>query len=350
MAAVPIVTSQCWRTRALSKSYVANSRCITMQVHEPSQPIIRNDAYAAWQWRQYGGCVARFHHQVKTLKQTHEARPSVNNRISNLLLEVKRNWVGKIIFDILPITLLLKTSSPLNCTLILIFDKVSLRFYLSQRWPIMPRINSMSHSIDTLLLCFVVVTLSPLGRFMKYIQPYTRDHFVYAPSPWETTLQCNVVSHWLGASTERSLIYLQYTPEDNLTGIGAICDVIMSAIASQIIDVSIVYSTVCSCAGQRKHQNSASLAFVRGIPRWWDTGLCVRRINRWQVDSPHKGPVTRKMFPFDDVFMNTAFSQYQWSNSGGYAYSWPLHNHNKTWHNQTVCTLIFGTNYISPTS
>ena len=26
-----------------------------------------------------------------------------------------------------------------------------------------------------------------------------RDHFVYAPSQWETTLQCNVVSHWLGA-------------------------------------------------------------------------------------------------------------------------------------------------------
>ena len=26
----------------------------------------------------------------------------------------------------------------------------------------------------------------------------SRDHFVYAPSQWETTLQCNVVSHWLG--------------------------------------------------------------------------------------------------------------------------------------------------------
>ena len=36
---------------------------------------------------------------------------------------------------------------------------------------------------------------------------------------------------------------------------------------------------------------SASLAFVRGI-HWWS------------VNSPHKGPVTRKMFPFDDVIMN----------------------------------------------
>ena len=28
-----------------------------------------------------------------------------------------------------------------------------------------------------------------------------REHFVYTRSQWETTLQCNVVSHWLGACT-----------------------------------------------------------------------------------------------------------------------------------------------------
>ena len=48
--------------------------------------------------------------------------------------------------------------------------------------------------------------------------------------------------------------------------------------------------TVCSAADQRKHQSSASLGFVRGI-------------HRWPVNSLHKGPVTRKMFPFDDVIM-----------------------------------------------
>ena len=42
-------------------------------------------------------------------------------------------------------------------------------------------------------------------------------------------------------------------------------DVIMGAIASQIAGVSIVCSIVCN---QRKHQRSASLAFVRGIHRW----------------------------------------------------------------------------------
>ena len=62
-------------------------------------------------------------------------------------------------------------------------------------------------------------------------------------------------------------------------------DVIMSAMASQITGVAIVYSTVCSGADQRKHQSSASLAFVRGI-------------HRWPAISPHKGPVTRKMFPY----------------------------------------------------
>ena len=67
-------------------------------------------------------------------------------------------------------------------------------------------------------------------------------------------------------------------------------DVIMDAIASQITSFTIVYSAVYSDADQSKHQSSASLAFVRGI-------------HRWPVNSPHKGPVTRKMFPFDDVIM-----------------------------------------------
>ena len=67
-------------------------------------------------------------------------------------------------------------------------------------------------------------------------------------------------------------------------------DVIMSTIASQITSLAIVYSTVYSSADQRKHQSSASLAFVWGI-------------HRGTVNSPHKWSVTRKMFPFDDVIM-----------------------------------------------
>ena len=61
----------------------------------------------------------------------------------------------------------------------------------------------------------------------------------------------------------------------------------MRAMSSQITGVSIVCSTVCSCADQRKHQSSASLAFMRGI---------------------HRGPwfpsqSNAKMLPFDDVNM-----------------------------------------------
>ena len=67
-------------------------------------------------------------------------------------------------------------------------------------------------------------------------------------------------------------------------------DVIMGAMASQITSLTIVYSTAYSDADQRKHQSSTSLAFVRGI-------------QRGPVNSPHKWPVTQKMFPFHDVIM-----------------------------------------------
>ena len=52
-----------------------------------------------------------------------------------------------------------------------------------------------------------------------------------------------------------------------------------------------IYSTIYSGTDQRKHQSFASLA------------AAVRGIHRWPVNSTHRGPVTRKMFPFDDVIM-----------------------------------------------
>ena len=45
------------------------------------------------------------------------------------------------------------------------------------------------------------------------------------------------------------------------------CDVIIGAMASQITNLTIACSTVCSGAYQRQIQSSASLAFVRGIHR-----------------------------------------------------------------------------------
>ena len=71
----------------------------------------------------------------------------------------------------------------------------------------------------------------------------------------------------------------------------------MNTVASQITSLTIVYSTIYSGADQRKHQSSPSLALVWGI-------------HRGPVNSPHRGPVTRKMFPFDDVIMR--FSLFWW--------------------------------------
>ena len=67
-------------------------------------------------------------------------------------------------------------------------------------------------------------------------------------------------------------------------------DVIMTMLASQITSLAVVYSIVYSGVDQRKHQSSASLAFVR-------------EIYRGPVNFPQKWPVTRKIFPFDDVIM-----------------------------------------------
>ena len=53
----------------------------------------------------------------------------------------------------------------------------------------------------------------------------------------------------------------------------------MSSMASQISGLSTVCSAACSGADQRKHQSSASLAFVSGI-------------HRWPVDSPHRASNT----------------------------------------------------------
>ena len=84
-----------------------------------------------------------------------------------------------------------------------------------------------------------------------------------------------------------------------LCGVMHYGDIIMGTMASQITSLTIVYSTVYSGADQRKHQSSVSLDFVRGI-------------QRGPVNSPHIWPVTRKMFPFDDVIM--VLQQLSWWN------------------------------------
>ena len=93
-----------------------------------------------------------------------------------------------------------------------------------------------------------------------------------------------------------SCSYFAHLVDWHLISINELCqhysDVTMGAMSSQITSLTIVYSTVYSGADQRKHQCSASLAFVRGI-------------HRLPVNSPHKWPVTQKMFSFGDVIMES---------------------------------------------
>ena len=98
------------------------------------------------------------------------------------------------------------------------------------------------------------------------------------------TWQCcpHNVSHFVPSAIPWSILWCRQFHD--------YCGVIVSAMASQITSLTIVYSTVYSGADQRNHQSPASLAFLR-------------EIHSWPVNSPHKWPVTRKMFPFDDVIM-----------------------------------------------
>ena len=81
-------------------------------------------------------------------------------------------------------------------------------------------------------------------------------------------------------------------------------DVMTDTMTSQITSLTIVYSTVYSGADQRKHQSSASLAFVRGI-------------HRSPMESPHKEPVTQKMFRFVDVNMTVCYSDFDFPQTPG---------------------------------
>ena len=104
---------------------------------------------------------------------------------------------------------------------------------------------------------------------------------------WVTSVSAESIGHLCNASLQCITMNDAFFPKQGPHHYG---DVIMDAIASQITSLTIVYSIVYSDVDQRKHQSPASLAFVRGI-------------HRRPGNSPHKWPVTRKVFPFDDVIM-----------------------------------------------
>ena len=129
-------------------------------------------------------------------------------------------------------------------------------------------------------------------RFRKYISDiFIEDHQPITKSP-----------QWQKGIGLHPLLYMSFKCGFMLTWFMSLhCyDVIIGTIASKNTSLTIVYSAVYSGANQRKYQRSASLAFVWGI-------------HRWPVNSPHKWPVTRKLFPLimnKDRFVSTNFYLY----------------------------------------
>ena len=137
------------------------------------------------------------------------------------------------------------------------------------------------------------------SRFRDHLADVHTNHFLCAVC---TFLIDNFVGVWILSSTSSSLRmtvsnYCMFYWEKQSIWHTVRCtycvvvifrhhnDVIMGAIASLITSLTIVYTTVYSCADRRTHQSSVSLVFARGI-------------HRWPVNSPHKWPVKRKKFQF----------------------------------------------------
>ena len=112
----------------------------------------------------------------------------------------------------------------------------------------------------------------------RFVYNHHFHHNYITESKYDDGIESVAASLWYLSSPMDAISERQYD------------DVIMGAIATLITSLMIVYSTVNSDADQIKHQSHASLAFVWGM-------------HRGPVNSPHKWPVTRKMFPFDDVIV-----------------------------------------------
>ena len=122
-----------------------------------------------------------------------------------------------------------------------------------------------------------VFTMLYLWYYIHYVA-ITWEHF---PHYWPRG------SLWIPLTNIKGTVIRQGLPQNLRQHYD---DVVMTILASQITRLTVVCSIVYSGVNQRKHQSSASLAFVR-------------EIHRGPVNFPHKWPVTRKMFPFDDVIM-----------------------------------------------
>ena len=142
-------------------------------------------------------------------------------------------------------------------------------------------------------LCICRMAPPAIPLFSHKIFQANNKENIKAPHYWQF-----VGIHWSAVGSHKGLIMQKAYPCHSIIILQNHThfeihynDVIMSAVASQITSLTIVYSAFYWGTDERNHQSSTPLAFVRGI-------------HRWPVNSTHKGPVTRKMFPFDDIIMS----------------------------------------------
>ena len=85
----------------------------------------------------------------------------------------------------------------------------------------------------------------------------TRDQFVYAPSQREATLQCNVVSHWLGACTSGSLCHHTILQLDVIIITYGSC--VGVTLRARCLNILVTFVSWCDNASQNWVQGTVSI-------------------------------------------------------------------------------------------
>ena len=121
-----------------------------------------------------------------------------------------------------------------------------------------------------------------------YMHPSIKYHI------WYWLRNCEMIQCILAAQelTQKGEVWFVWV------GLKIKCQLSSFYLASQITSLSIVFTSIYLGGDQRKHQSSASMAFVCAI-------------HRWPVNFPHKWPETRKIFPFDNVIIIFHVRKYQ---------------------------------------
>ena len=126
------------------------------------------------------------------------------------------------------------------------------------------RPTTFANNVVNMGIAYVILQLILNANLVKSRLP--TNYFSITQSFWkcDTVMLCvkrlNSWNKWLRRKKCRE-IWIQDEFLKDILYCTHYSDVIMSAMASQLIGVSIVCSTVCSGAYQRKHQSSASLVF-----------------------------------------------------------------------------------------